>query len=89
MRNVAEYLEALGRDAAFPSVRNRTERLQSLAPAVRVALIAGDAPALRKALGLQAVMACMISAPNEDEKDFEDQPAIPDEQPDDSDVRAA
>ncbi|MBW3551517.1 MAG: hypothetical protein KY442_12175 [Proteobacteria bacterium] len=89
MCDAMDYLEALGRDAAPEPAARHAGRLGRLAPAVRDALEAGDAVSLRNALGLPAVMACMISVPSEDEDGFEEQPVSPDEQPDESQLCAA
>lgn len=88
MQNVVTLLEQLGADAALAGAALEP-RLEGLPRAEREALRARDAAGLRAALGVQATMACLVAVPNDDEKEFDDAPATPDELPDGSEVRAA
>lgn len=89
MSNVTMLLEQYARDPAFGETAECARLLQGLDPAVRNALAARDQAALRAALGTRAFMVCSINVPNDDENDFQDEPSLPDEQPDESDARAA
>jgi hypothetical protein len=89
MSDVMRLLEALAGNPAFSDAAECAHLLERLDPAVRGALVARDEVALRAALGARASMVCSINVPSDDENDFQDQPAAPDEQPDDSDARAA
>lgn len=78
MNNAMQYLETLGRTGIAGG-----EQLDpsTLAPDVRTALLERDPVALRMALGLAPTFACVVAMPNDDEREFEEQPAAPDDQP--------
>lgn len=89
MRDVIDYLENVGCHSDHGSGSQPQPMLEKLLPAARAAIARGDAEALRRALGLTLVMACMISVPSDDEDGFEEQPASPDESPEETETKAA
>jgi hypothetical protein len=89
MRDVIDYLESVACHGASESSPEHAGRLDRLPVEVRASIVKGDADALRHALGLPAVMACMITAPGEDDDGFDEQPVAPDELPDDAQTQAA
>lgn len=88
MRDVIDYLESLACAAGSERGSDQAERLDRIPVEVRTCIVEGDADRLKRALGLPRAMACMITAPG-DEDGFDEQPAVPDEQPDEAETRAA
>lgn len=86
MDDVLEYLEALACDTSRADHARLLERLE---PAVRKAVLECDVIALRSAMGGRVRMVCSISLPNDDDLPFEEQPAVPEDRPDESEVQAA
>lgn len=89
MRDVTDYLESLACQAGSNSGSDHAGMLDRLPGEVRTCMVEGDADGLRRALGLPAVMVCMITAPGDDNDGFDEQPVAPDEQPDEAETRAA
>lgn len=89
MSDALTFLEAMGGNARLASHAERDGMLEHVDPVVREAILGRDAEALRDALGGRAVMVCSVSLPSEDEPGFDEQPLAPDEEPDESEVRAA
>ena len=87
MTDVIQLLETLGRRSL-----DREELIRLVATqddAVAQAVVAGDAAALTRALGMPAVFACVIMSPEHDEPAREDVPDGDEDVPADPETRAA
>lgn len=78
MPDVIQLLETLACDPRGMEPPRREEALASMEPAVREALLCGDVGSLGRILGARAVMACIVTAPENDEP-VEDSPSDDDE----------
>jgi hypothetical protein len=58
-------------------------------PALRDAVVIGDAKELRRLLGAQAAMACLIVAPDNDEQRPDEEPGDANDAPDEQENKAA
>lgn len=89
MSDVIAFLELLGRSVLPMSEADRLQTAAKFGPEVESAFAARDAARLVRMLGGRAFMACSIMAPEADEPLPDEQPAAPDDVPDDGEVRAA
>ncbi len=80
MTHPIDILARLGREAA--AVSADTEQLITDQPdAIRRMILEQDAESLTAALGARAVMACAVAMPDGETPLTEDEPATPDESP--------
>lgn len=86
MSDVIHFLEALARHPRGLELPAREEALAALSPGARAALLAGDVVALGRALGARPAMACLVSAPENDEPAEDDVPAEDEPDPEDSEA---
>lgn len=87
MSRTIDFLESLGRrDNAF--LIGDTSQSEQLSDEEQTALSSGDCEALATLIGARTAMACLIVAPD-NEPMPEEQPAQPDELPDDGQQQVA
>lgn len=89
MSGVTEFLEKLGQRPEKSSAAAIAIEAGTFPTAQRNALLAGDLQLLAELIGARTQMTCMIVAPDSEPVREDEEPAQPDEIPDDSAVKAA
>ena len=77
MSNVIDFLERFGQDAdlryASDGVMDEALRRAGIDPAVRLAILDKDQPALEALLGADTNVCCMVNAPDDEEEEEDDE----------------